>query len=37
MKDQEYSDFLVQDLAKELLHSVAIYAVALIGYWTLVA
>ena len=36
MTDEQYSLWMVKDTAKALLHAVAMYAVVLGAYWTLV-
>ena len=33
MTDAEFSTFMINDLLKDVAHSVGIYAVALIAYW----
>jgi hypothetical protein len=37
MSEQEYAKWIVEDTFKGLWQAVAIYAVALLAYWTLVA
>jgi hypothetical protein len=37
MSEVEYAKWIVMDTVKELGMAVAVYAVALIAYWTLVA
>lgn len=34
MNADEYAKFVLKDSAAQLAHAVAIYAVALIAYWT---
>jgi hypothetical protein len=36
MNDIEYAKFVLEDTATEMIKAVAIYAVALGSYWTLV-
>jgi flagellar biosynthesis/type III secretory pathway M-ring protein FliF/YscJ len=36
MNEVEYAEWVAKDTAIQILYAVAIYAVALIAYWTLV-
>jgi hypothetical protein len=36
MEDLEYAKWVLEDTAVHMLHATAIYAVALVAYWTLV-